>query len=168
MTFGAWKCLRCGYTRRTLIYAPLKVCPNCGAEYEIIKVLEGVHIAHGIPVTRLKGTNKLNVVSPICISLGENEEAIKEYFKIVDSIWKEDEEKLGEREMTGEDLKKCSEFMEWLVKFGEKYGYKIKFTGVKQENMPKKLLEVLRKTAKKHPETVETPDTKHEEPAGRE
>lgn len=161
-----WKCLRCGYTRRTFIYVPFKVCPSCGAEYEIIKVLDGVHVARGMPVTRLKGTNKLNVVSPICISLGGNEEAIKEYFKIVDSIWKEDE-KFGERGMTVVDLKKCSEFMEWLAGFGEKYGYKIKFTGVKQETMPKKLLEVLRKTAKKHPETVETLDAKHEEPAGR-
>jgi len=95
MTFGIWKCLRCGYTTNTYIYMPLKICPSCGAEYEEVKVLEGVHIAHGIPVTRLKGTNRLNVVLPICISLGENEEAIKEYFKIVDGILKEDVEKFG-------------------------------------------------------------------------
>jgi len=158
MTFGIWKCLRCGYTTKTYIYTPFETCPSCGAEYEEVKVLEGVHRFHCIPVTRLKGTNKLNVVLPICISLGENMEAIKEYSKIVNAIWKEEMEKFGKREMMGEDLKKYLEFIEWLVEFGKKYGYKIKFTGVNQENMPKKLLEILRKIAKEHPETVEIPD----------
>ncbi len=156
MTFGIWRCRVCGYKERTLIYFPLPRCPKCGAEYETVKVLMGVHIHHPIPVQRLKGTNKLNAVMPICISLGKNREAIEEFNKIMRDILEDIEKERGAKELTDEKLRECSEIFEMLANFGEKYGYKIRFTSVKK--VPNELKEIIRKIAQKHPETVEISD----------
>ena len=69
MTLGFWTCNKCGHTRVRPISSPLTECPVCKAQYEIVKVLEGAHISHSIPVTRLKGTNQLNVVTPMFLLL---------------------------------------------------------------------------------------------------
>ena len=83
---GVWVCINCGYQVMVPIYAPPLKCPKCGAEYEIVKILHGAHIAHDIPVTRLKGSEKLNVVLPIAFAVGHNESAVREYFEIVKNV----------------------------------------------------------------------------------
>ncbi|RLI19654.1 hypothetical protein DRO47_06100 [Candidatus Bathyarchaeota archaeon] len=91
MTMGIWRCVKCGWTEFMVpIYSPPLVCPRCKAEYEIVKVLEGAHISHSIPVTRLKGTDKLNVVAAIAFTFGENKEAVLEYLKIIVEVFGED------------------------------------------------------------------------------
>mgnify|MGYP005641882995 FL=1 len=91
MTMGIWQCVKCGWTEFMVpIYSPPLVCPRCKAEYEIVKVLEGAHISHSIPVTRLKGTDKLNVVAAIAFTFGENKEAVLEYLKIIVEVFGED------------------------------------------------------------------------------
>ena len=81
MTDGIWLCVACGYSMITHISVPPSKCPNCGAEYEYVKTIEGAHIAHSIPVMRLKGTDILVVVGPIAFAVGDPE-AFREYIEI--------------------------------------------------------------------------------------
>jgi len=86
------------------IYSPPLVCPMCKAEYEIVKVLKGAHISHQIPVTKLKGTDKLNVVAAIAFAIGESREDTVEYLKIVVKVFGED--------FLSEDAKKLLEILQ--------------------------------------------------------
>ncbi|MHA1723178.1 MAG: hypothetical protein ACTSXW_08885, partial [Candidatus Baldrarchaeia archaeon] len=104
MTMGIWQCVKSGWTEFMVpVYSPLLVCPRCKTEYEIIKVLEGAHISHSIPVIRLKGTSKLNVVAAIAFTFGENKEAVLEYLKIIVEVFGED--------FLSEDAKKLLEIL---------------------------------------------------------
>lgn len=87
MSYGSWKCQKCGYSTMCLIYWPPEKCPECKAEYEIIKWIHGAHIAHTIPVQRLKGTNKKNVAAPTVFMTGRNPNAVKEYFDEVEYLF---------------------------------------------------------------------------------
>ena len=98
MTMGVWICVKCGYGMVIPIYAPPSRCPKCGAEYELVKMLVGAHIAHAIPVMRLKGTDILAVVGPIAFAVGPDEEAFEEYL----SIWRRQYE-LGMRAREAKD-----------------------------------------------------------------
>lgn len=50
--------------------------------------MEGAHISRSIPVTRLKGTNQLNVVTFMFFAIGNHFEAVKEYYEIVEFVKK--------------------------------------------------------------------------------
>jgi len=81
MSFGYWKCQVCGHEEGCLIYRPLDKCPQCGAEYEIVELIFGAHVAHSIPVQRLKGSKKRNVAKGICFMQGRDPSAVERYTK---------------------------------------------------------------------------------------
>ena len=86
MTEGIWVCLKCGAAYKIPISMALTECPRCGAKYEVVEILQGAHIVHPIPVTRLEGTGLLNVPLPIGFAIGRNEKAVRKYFSLVRSV----------------------------------------------------------------------------------
>ena len=77
MTRGIWVCHECGHKVRTLIYKPLKRCPKCGAEHEIIGWIKKLHRVHTIPIYKSvkEPIEKIEIVSPHAMLCG-NEQVV--------------------------------------------------------------------------------------------
>lgn len=82
MTSGMWECVKCGHQTEALIYMPPMKCPSCGAEYEHVEEIVGAHIAHTVPITRLKESDVLNVVQPIVVFEGPDSKAFARYIEL--------------------------------------------------------------------------------------
>ena len=69
MSYSSWKCVRCGWSPESIgMGCPPSKCKNCGEEYELVGVLQGVHMCHDISVQRSKSTGKVFTETPLGLS----------------------------------------------------------------------------------------------------